>query len=113
MDVTAVLGILIFLTIGQLAPERRHFTITTAFMVIPFAISGLIILVDDSWLGSKYLDQARFMADLRIFADNCIFRNHNSQGRVARPEGVAEGVAKAQNTVQQWQSIRESTDLDL
>ena len=64
VDITAVLGILIFLTIGQRAAERRYFTVTTAFMVIPFAISGLIVLVDDTWLGSNYLDEARFMAAL-------------------------------------------------
>jgi hypothetical protein len=47
VDVTAILGILIFLTIGQRAAERKEWTFLTASLVIPFTISALMILVDD------------------------------------------------------------------
>ena len=67
VDVTAVLGLLIFLTIGQRATERRELSYSTAGMVIPFAISALMVLVDDTWMGNVNFFVSRFFTALGFF----------------------------------------------
>lgn len=49
VDTTAIVGIFIFLTLEQLANARRPWMVVTAILVIPFAVSTMLILIDETW----------------------------------------------------------------
>lgn len=50
VDITAIVGVFIFLTIAQLVPSAgRPWWGLTAVLVIPFALSALAILAEDIW----------------------------------------------------------------
>ena len=54
VDITAIVGIFIFLTIQQLTSGARVWSFVTAFLVIPFTVSAIAILIESIW-ASEYL----------------------------------------------------------
>ena len=55
VDITAIVGIFIFLTVAQFWPSAARPWLTLAsLLVIPFALSALTILVEDIW-SSEYI----------------------------------------------------------
>lgn len=72
VDITAIVGTFIFLTIAGVARnplQGRAWFFLTSFLVIPFAISGAAILVEDIWDSSPEVKALKEYADIpRVFA---------------------------------------------
>lgn len=75
-DITAIIGVIIFLTLQGVKPaadsttkykQRRAWFGLTAVLVIPFALSALTILIEDSWYrGNEDAQESSHLA--KIFA---------------------------------------------
>jgi hypothetical protein len=63
VDATAIVGIFIFLTIQSFSYNTSEYQQTrtrlflTSFLVVPFAISALAILVEDNWNIEKEINE--------------------------------------------------------
>ncbi|MGC1134419.1 MAG: hypothetical protein WA941_16445 [Nitrososphaeraceae archaeon] len=74
VDITAIVGIFIFLTIEELAlgkagyQQRRIRWFHTSFLVIPFAVSALAILIEDNWSTSFVLKGVQQHVDIPKWA---------------------------------------------
>lgn len=75
VDITAIVGTFIFLTVVGLArtqyelQQKKAWWILTSFLVISFAISRAAILIEDIWATNDIIKTVREQVDIpRIFA---------------------------------------------
>jgi hypothetical protein len=67
VDITAIVGTFIFLTIQQLSAARAWWFVT-AFLVIPFTVSAMAILIEDIWASEYVIEVVQQHANIPSIA---------------------------------------------